>query len=134
VLQKYKAKVMQEIYGVLTLTMGAPPKPNDTFTWNYTDKDGKFHSVTSTPLEFYKGNINAVLSPSPKLVLQPKVAIGERFSLVNDPRNPYLRLLTVERLGNIHGARGVIYVNVDMAVPLYLFSFPPRMHVASPAS
>lgn len=42
--------------------------------------------------------------------------MGERFSLVNDPRNPYNRLLTVERLGNIVGGKGVRYVNVDMDV------------------
>ena len=36
------------------------------------------------------------------------------FSLVNDPRNPYGSLLTVSRLGNVIGGRGVTYVNVDM--------------------
>lgn len=42
--------------------------------------------------------------------------VGERFSLVNDPRNPYNRLLTVDRLGNVVGGRSVRYVNVDMDV------------------
>jgi bleomycin hydrolase len=36
------------------------------------------------------------------------------FSLVNDPRNEYNSLLTVDRLGNIVGGRGITYVNVDM--------------------
>lgn len=42
--------------------------------------------------------------------------VGARFSLINDPRNPYNRLLTVERLGNVVGGRGIRYVNVDMDV------------------
>ena len=38
------------------------------------------------------------------------------FSLVNDPRNEYNTLLTVDRLGNIVGGRGITYVNVSMSV------------------
>ncbi|KAI5791894.1 peptidase C1B, bleomycin hydrolase [Geopyxis carbonaria] len=115
-LLRYKTKVMQEIYGVLVLSLGAPPKPEDTFTWNYNDKEGKFHSITSTPLEFYNDNIGAVsYVGTPKLGLPEKTSgVGNRFSLVNDPRNPYMRLLSVERLGNVHGGRGIQYVNVSM--------------------
>jgi bleomycin hydrolase len=40
--------------------------------------------------------------------------VHKLFSLVNDPRNPYNRLLSVERLGNIYGGLPVTYVNVDM--------------------
>jgi len=41
--------------------------------------------------------------------------VSELFSLVNDPRNKYNQLLTVERLGNVVGGRPITYVNVDMA-------------------
>lgn len=107
------------------LSLGAPPKPDDTFTWNYNEKDGKFHSVTSTPLEFYKDNIGAVsYIGTPKLGLPEKAnGIGNRFSLVNDPRNPYMRLLSVERLGNVHGGRGIQYVNVSMEVSYKIIRF-----------
>ncbi|KAH0604643.1 uncharacterized protein H6S33_006311 [Morchella sextelata] len=122
-LQAYKAKIVQQVYGILVLALGAPPKPEDTFTWTYYEKDGKCNTLTTTPIAFYKDNmgtcsmgasgmldtVSGVLSSSDK-------GIGERFSLVNDPRNPYNRLMTVERLGNIVGARGVTYVNVDMDV------------------
>jgi len=104
-LYKYKSKVMQEIYGALVLAFGAPPKPEDTFTWSYTDKDGKYQSLSTTPLDFYKSNIG---------VASEKGGVSERFSLVNDPRNEYMRLLTVDRLLNVAGGRGVRYVNVDM--------------------
>ncbi|TGZ84557.1 peptidase C1B, bleomycin hydrolase [Ascodesmis nigricans] len=113
--RKYKLKVMQDIYGILALSLGAPPKPEDKFTWTYVDKDNKVHNLQTTPLAFYKDNIGAVsFVESPKLGLYPKGGVGDRFSLVNDPRNPYMRLMTVERLGNVHGARGIQYVNVDM--------------------
>lgn len=42
--------------------------------------------------------------------------VRELFSLVNDPRNPYMELLTVNRLGNVWGARGITYVNVPMSI------------------
>ncbi|KAI5795819.1 hypothetical protein FPQ18DRAFT_273352 [Pyronema domesticum] len=123
---RYKAKVMQEIYGVLVLSLGAPPKPNDTFTWIFVDKDQKHQTITTTPLEFYHANVGAVSNLAtlsqplhiPALTnLAPaggRGGVKNRFSLVNDPRNPYMRLLTVERLGNIYGGKGVEYVNVDM--------------------
>jgi bleomycin hydrolase len=115
-LHKYKAKVMEQIYGVLTLALGAPPKPDDTFTWNYVDKDQKYHTLTTTPLDFFKDNVDAVSLPAPLsgLPVQSKANISERFSLVNDPRNEYMRALTVDRLGNVHGGRKILYVNVDM--------------------
>src|SRR5688572_30031795 len=97
---------MQEIYGIIALSLGAPPKGDDTFTWQYVDKDGEFHTLTTTPLDFYKDNMRVVTFPgTPKLSVDVfnsgKNGISSRFSLVNDPRNPYMRLLTVDRLGNV---------------------------------
>ena len=40
--------------------------------------------------------------------------VMQLFSLVNDPRNEYNRLLTVDRLGNVVGGIPVRYVNVKM--------------------
>lgn len=54
--------------------------------------------------------------------------VGERFSLINDPRNPYSRLLTVDRLGNVVGGRSVRYVNVDMNVSC---SIPARAQIVT---
>lgn len=51
-----------------------------------------------------------------------KGGVAERFSLVNDPRNEYGTLLTVARLGNVVGGRGVKYVNVSTDVS-FLASF-----------
>merc|ERR1712000_228912 len=41
--------------------------------------------------------------------------VSSLFSLVNDPRNAYMKLLTVDRLGNVVGGRPITYVNVDMS-------------------
>lgn len=40
--------------------------------------------------------------------------VSGMVSLVNDPRNPAMRLLTVDRLGNVIGGRGTRYINVEM--------------------
>lgn len=120
-MRRYKKQVVQDIYGILALSLGVPPRPEDKFTWTYSDKENKVHTLTTTPLDFYKDNVGAVsFVEAPKLGLYPKGGVSDRFSLVNDPRNPYMKLLTVERLGNIHGARGVHYVNVDMEVSFLL--------------
>ena len=45
---------MSEIWTIMTATLGVPPRPDDAFTWEYLDGDGKFRSWSGTPLEFYK--------------------------------------------------------------------------------
>ena len=106
-----KDKMLREIHLILTLMLGPPPKPDNKFTWDYNDKDGKFASIEITPLRFA-----AELSSKNSVKANSGTDINELFSLVNDPRNSYGQLLSVARLGNIVGLRGVRYVNVDMEV------------------
>ena len=101
-----KDKMMREIHRILTIMLGPPPSPNKEITWEYYDKEDKFGSVTTTPLEF-AGELSSKASNS-------GADVHELFSLVNDPRNNYGDLLSVSRLGNITGMRGVRYVNVEM--------------------
>ena len=103
-----KARMMQEVHSILTLMLGPPPKPDAKFSWEYYDKDEKYHQVTKTPLEF------AQELSSPGTVDMLKADISEMFSLVNDPRNDYGKHLSVSRLGNVIGGRPITYVNVDM--------------------
>ncbi|KIV79342.1 hypothetical protein PV11_06908 [Exophiala sideris] len=103
-----KAKMMQEVHAVLTLMLGPPPKPDEKFTWEYYDANDKYHKVVKTPLE-----LASDLS-SPSIVRALNANVSDLFSLVNDPRNKYNQLMTVERLGNVVGGRPVTYVNVDM--------------------
>lgn len=110
-----KDKMMRDIHGILTLMLGPPPKPNKEFTWEYYDKDDKFHSLTTTPLK-YAGE----LSSKESIEANSGTNIHELFSLVNDPRNDYKKLLSVSRLGNVIDLRPVRYVNVDMTVSPYV--------------
>jgi bleomycin hydrolase len=92
--RRRKDEMMQVIYSVLTCTMGTPPKPDTAFTWETYDKDGKYLKMVITPRDFYK----KYTGPH-----KPK----DCFSLVNDPRNPYDKLYTVDRLGNVAGGMAV---------------------------
>ena len=94
--RKMKAEMMRQIYSTLCVTLGSPPNPNEPFTWEYNDSDDKFHSWTGTPKEFYAQFAQRKAMP-------PR----DSFSLINDPRNDYEKLYTVERLGNVWNARAV---------------------------
>jgi bleomycin hydrolase len=103
-----KEKMMREVHLILTLTLGPPPSPTSEFAWNYVDKDGKANELKTTPVDF------AAELSSPKSIRITGSTVHDMFSLVNDPRNEYGTLLTVDRLGNIVGGRGITYVNTDM--------------------
>ncbi|GAA5823090.1 hypothetical protein JCM11251_007482 [Rhodosporidiobolus azoricus] len=101
--RKRKEEQMAEVFRILTIALGQPPKPTDEFTWSYYSKtDKKYHEVKTTPLDFYK---NFCL-----------VDVSTHLSLVNDPRHDYSTLLKVDRLGNVWGGREVKYINTDIDV------------------
>ncbi|KAI0379104.1 peptidase C1B, bleomycin hydrolase [Hypomontagnella monticulosa] len=107
-LSSAKEKMMQEIHLILTLTLGPPPSTTEDFEWNFLDKDGRARTVTSDPLRFAKD----IASQEFRIT---NAAIASMVSLVHDPRHEPLSLLTVDRLGNIVGGRGITYINVDIA-------------------
>ena len=79
--------------------LGLPP---EDFVWQYRDKDDEFHRAgTYTPQEFAQEYLPADL--------------GEYVCVVNDPRNAYGELYTVEYLGNVAGKR-VSYLNAPVEV------------------
>ena len=102
VLRKKKEEFMQEIYNILTVALGVPPLPDQPFTYEYKDKDGKAHAWTGTPQEFYRQFSSEKYPPT------------EGISLINDPRNEYGRLYTVDKLGNVWGGRDIAYVNTTV--------------------
>ena len=57
-----------------------------------------------TPLTFYENHVK-----------KAGFDFSEWVSLINDPRNAYGAAYTVDRLGNVVGAPGIKYVNVDIA-------------------
>ncbi|KAI0373995.1 peptidase C1B bleomycin hydrolase [Pilatotrama ljubarskyi] len=101
-LRAKKEELLKEVYVVMSATLGVPPRPDEKFTWDYYDKDGKAGTWTGTPREFYKAFAYDKYSPA------------DSFSLINDPRNEYGKLYTVDKLGNIWGGRPVLYVNTEI--------------------
>lgn len=94
--RKLKAVFLHEIFNTLVVTLGKAPGPDEKFTWEYNDKDGKYKEWSGTPKEFYHAfGRRKNMDPS------------ESFSLINDPRNQYEKLYTVERLGNVWGAKPI---------------------------
>lgn len=87
---------MAEVYNTLAITLGTPPRPDERVKWEYYDRDDKYKSWEGTPLEFYK-------QYGKRKGMDP----GESFSLINDPRNKYEKLYTVDRLGNVWGGRPI---------------------------
>jgi bleomycin hydrolase len=100
-LRKKKEHCLGDTWRILTATLGLPPNPKQKFTWDYYDADGKVHSWTGTPRQFYLEHSSKKYPPT------------ESFSLINDPRNPYSALYTVDKLGNVWGGREVRYVNTS---------------------
>ena len=72
-----KEKMLREIHLILTLMLGPPPNPNKDFTWDYYDKNDKFHSVKTSPLNFA-----AELSSSDSVRANSGTDVHELFSLV----------------------------------------------------
>ncbi|KAI8993284.1 peptidase C1B, bleomycin hydrolase [Pilobolus umbonatus] len=94
-----KEKMMSDIYRIMVIYLGEPPS---TFDWEVMDKNGKYHGFSDvTPKTFMKEFVN--------------YNIQETMSLINDPRNPYSRCYTVDRLNNIAGGGQVRYINTTAA-------------------
>lgn len=91
-----KSKYMEEVFNTISIALGSPPRPTEEIAWEYYDKDNKYHRWTGTPREYYDQFCK-------RKNMDPK----DSFSLINDPRNKYEKLYTVERLGNVVGGRPV---------------------------
>lgn len=104
-----KEEMMREVTMILTLMLGPPPSPKKSLTWEFYDRNDKFHSVEIEPLKFAQD-----LSTDAMVESISGVDVHRLFSLVNDPRNEYGTHLSISRLGNVSDGRPVSYVNVDM--------------------
>jgi bleomycin hydrolase len=95
-----KRDILAVVHRMLSIHLGTPP---ESFFWQWTDKDRKFHRDGElTPVEFVE-----------KYVTLP---FKDYVCLVDDPRpsSPRGATLTVEFLGNVIGAPPVTYLNVDI--------------------
>jgi bleomycin hydrolase len=91
-----KAEMLSDVYRILTLTLGQPPK---TFGWRYTDKEGQLSEAKEyTPLEFYKEIVG--------------VDLNDYVMLMNDPSRPYYKLYEISYDRNVMEGRNWTYVNL----------------------
>lgn len=93
-----KQEMLEEIYRMLCICLGKPPK---SFTFETYDKDGKFIRVENiTPVEFFQTYVG--------------MNLDDYISLINAPTKdkPYNRSYTVRCLGSVKEQRQVRYLNV----------------------
>jgi bleomycin hydrolase len=114
-LRAKKEVLLKEIYAIMTATLGLPPNPHHRFLWEYIDADGKVGKWEGTPLEFARAftskpyPVRLHITQSTWLVrLIVNTKLDDSFSLINDPRNEYSKLYTVDKLGNVWGGRPIL--------------------------
>lgn len=99
-LKSKKEGMLSEIYRILCICLGEPPK---TFDFEAEDKDKKFYRDCGlTPLEFYQKYIG--------------LNLDEYVSLINAPTadKPFHRSYSVGFLGNVKEGRPVRYLNLEI--------------------
>ncbi|KDR75057.1 hypothetical protein GALMADRAFT_69928 [Galerina marginata CBS 339.88] len=101
-LRAKKEELIREVYTIMTATLGVPPPPGKKFVWEYIDSDDKVGRWEGSPKDFVEQFASKPYSPV------------DSFSLINDPRNEYSKLYTVDKLGNIWGGRPILYVNTEI--------------------
>jgi bleomycin hydrolase len=101
-LRAKKEELIREVYNIMTATLGVPPPPTKRFVWEYIDADDKVGRWEGSPKDFVEQFASKPFSPM------------DSFSLINDPRNEYSKLYTVDKLGNIWGGRPILYVNTEI--------------------
>lgn len=107
ILRQMKSEYLQEIYNILTVCMGVPPSPTDSFVWERYDKDKDYTYWTGTPIDFLKTYVSHTDGNSDPL---------DTISLANDPRYEYGKVLINERRGNYIGSKSSMQLNVPSEV------------------
>lgn len=99
-LQQTKQEMLKEIYRILCVCLGEPPK---TFDFEVTDKDDKFfRDPAITPQQFFERYVG--------------LNLDDYVSLINAPTadKPYHRSYSVRFLGNVKEGHIVRYLNLPI--------------------
>lgn len=99
-IREKKEEMISEIYSLLCMFLGNPPK---IFDWSITDKDKKFKRFNNIdPLSFYNKFTG--------------INLKDKFCLINAPmKNKKMnKLYTVDYLGNVIEGKKIRYANVDI--------------------
>lgn len=98
IVRRRKNELLEEIYGATVIAFGPPPGADEEIEFEYKDKNNKVNAIKTTPLGFADKYLN-------------NFRVNDWYSLINDPRNEYSKLYTVDKLQNVVGGRPVLYVN-----------------------
>ncbi|MCK5811323.1 MAG: C1 family peptidase [Clostridiales bacterium] len=99
-LRNEKMKMVQTIYDMLCKFLS---KPIDTFDFEYTNKDGKYHITENMDsLQFFKKVVD--------------INLDDYVSVINAPTidKPFNRVYTVKYLGNVYEGEKIKYLNVNI--------------------
>ena len=99
-LNDMKRDMLKEIYRILCICLGEPPK---SFDFIVADKDDKvIADYGITPQEFFKKYVG--------------IELADRVSLINAPaeNRPMNRMYTVRFLGNVYEGQKVAYLNLEI--------------------
>lgn len=99
-LAERKTEMLEEIYRILSICLGEPPK---AFDFEVEDKDGKFiRDCGMTPKAFFEKYVG--------------LKLDDYISLINAPTadKPYHRSYSVKYLGNVREGRQVRYLNLEI--------------------
>ncbi len=99
-LEAEKERMMGEIYRILVICLGEPPR---TIDFEVRDKDDRFiRDLGLTPRDFFKKYVD--------------MDLGEYISLINAPTadKPFYRRFTVKMLGNVREGDPVCYLNLPV--------------------
>ncbi len=99
-LEEKKAVMLNDIYRMLCICLGEPPK---TVDMEARDKDGNFiQEIGLTPQEFFKKYVD--------------MDLNDYISLINAPTadKPFHRRYTVRMLGNVKEGNPICYINLPI--------------------
>ena len=99
ILRKKKIDMLADIYRMLVISLGTPPK---TFTWRYTDKnDSLIVGKEYTPKSFYKEVI--------------QIDLNDYVMLMDDPSKEYYKLFEIEYDRNRFDSPNWTFINLPVA-------------------
>ena len=96
-LQRHKAKVLTDVYRILSMCLGTPP---EEFEYTLKNKEGKVvESATYTPLSFYKKYFSLNLKQ-------------DFLLFMNDPSRPFYKTYTVDMSRHTYDGTNWTFLNV----------------------
>lgn len=96
-LRAMKMRMLEDVYRVLVLSMGVPPKE---FTWRVENNSGEIFENEYTPLSFYREAVELDLS--------------EYICIFNHPAHEYGKLYQIHYCRNMPDAPDITFINLEI--------------------